>query len=95
MNKSLGNIYRNNKSLSGLNNIDAFNLSVDGVLKTANVSNIDTAITTLQGGSGVDLTDIEADIAVNTSNISTLEVCLFKNRIKFLYASRLKILQSK
>ena len=62
MNKSLGNIYRNSKSLSGLNNIDAFNLSVDGVLKTANVSNIDSAITTLQSGSGVDLTTIESEI---------------------------------
>ena len=95
MNKSHSLKFKNQKSLSGLNNINVFDAHVSNKLSTENVDNVDTAITTLQSntGSSFNQSAFTGNIIPDTDGLQ--DIASSQKMLQNLYANHLLCYQLK
>ena len=80
MSKSLTGIINNRKSVSGLNSMNVYDVSVEGIMKTPNIDNVDTTIQNIETQQNTNTTNI----SVNSSNISSNTLGISENSSNFI-----------
>ena len=80
MSKSLTGIINNRKSVSGLNSMNVYDVSVEGIMKTPNIDNVDTTIQNIETQQNTNTTNI----SVNSSNISSSSLAINELSTNFI-----------